>query len=98
MLDGEVTLYADGDTVLAHPGDVVVLPRDVPHGFKNRSGQNAEMLAIVNPSGFDRMIAEVGRPAVPGLPTPPLDDAEKERLRQIAPKYGVEVRPDIDFH
>lgn len=34
-LEGEATFVADGDEVVARPGDIVIVPRDVPHAFKN---------------------------------------------------------------
>ncbi|MEM8866271.1 MAG: cupin domain-containing protein [Planctomycetota bacterium] len=97
VLTGEVELYADGAITTGHPDDVAVLPENIPHCFKNRTASPAEMLAIVTPAGFDRFIAEAGKPALPGQPAPPVDAAEKARLIATSPKYGVELRPDIDF-
>ncbi len=97
ITSGEVELYADGDIVTGHPDDVAVLPVDIPHCFKNRTLNQAEMIAVVAPAGFDRFIAEAGVPARPGEPAPPVNDAEKKRLVAIAPNYGVTLRPDIQF-
>lgn len=97
ITEGEVELYADGAIMTATVDDVAVLPEDIPHCFKNRTDRNAQMIAVLTPSGFDRFIAEVGQPAITGQSPPPVDDDEKRRLAEAAPKYGVTLRPDILF-
>ena len=97
ILSGEVELYADGDIVTGRPGDVAVLPENIPHCFKNRTTERAEMLAVLAPSGFDEFIRRVGQPAESGQDAPPIDDAEKQRLIATAPEFGVVLRPDIEF-
>lgn len=97
IIDGEVELYADGAIVTGHVNDVAVLPINIPHCFKNRTDTRAQMIAVVAPAGFDRFIAEAGVPARPGESAPPVNDDEKKRLIATAPKYGITLRPDIEF-
>lgn len=97
ITEGEVELYADGAVVTGRVGDVAVLPENIPHCFKNRTDRTVQMIAVVTPAGFDRFIAEVGQSPVAGQSPPPVGDAEKKRLKEAAPKYGITLRPDIDF-
>ncbi len=97
ITEGEVELYADGAILTAHEDDVAVLPTGIPHCFKNRSKERAQMIAVVAPAGFDRFIAEAGVPAEPDQVAPQVNDEEKKRLISTAPKYGITLRPDIEF-
>lgn len=97
ITDGEVELFADGKTIVGKPDDVAVLPVNIPHCFKNRTHRTSQMIAVIAPAGFERFIAEAGRPAVAGESPPPIDDAEKSRLIEAAPRYGITLRPDIKF-
>ncbi len=94
---GEVELYADGTIVTGHVDDVAVLPVNIPHCFKNRTSENAQMIAVLAPAGFERFIFEVGQTPITGQSPPPIDDAEKKRLMEAAPKYAITLRPDIHF-
>ena len=50
MLGDEVVTLGPGDTVLA--------PSGVKHGFVNRSGGNAALLALFPKTEFQRVLAE----------------------------------------
>jgi len=51
VLEGELTLYAQGGERTAGPGSFVHLPRGIAHGFANRSGRPARMLVVATPGG-----------------------------------------------
>ncbi len=97
IIDGEVELYADGALATARKDDFAVLPVNIPHCFKNRTNQTSQMIAVLVPAGFERLIVEVGRTPIAGQNPPPIDDAEKKRLLQVAPRYGIKLRPEIHF-
>lgn len=94
---GEIELYADGEIVTGRPGDVAVLPENIPHCFKNRTDKRAEMIAVVAPSGFDQFLRQAGIPAIRGKSAPAVDEAEKQRLVAASPDFGIILRPDIAF-
>lgn len=51
VLEGTITFVTGQNEVEAGPGTFLHLPRAVPHGFFNRSGANARMIAIASPGG-----------------------------------------------
>ena len=51
VLDGTYTLYLDGDWTTAGPGDLVRMPRGVPHAYYNRSDEAARSVFWVSPGG-----------------------------------------------
>jgi quercetin dioxygenase-like cupin family protein len=94
VLRGHLSLYADGLRTHASPGQVICLPRGLPHGFHNLTSEPAEMLCLLAPGGGERFFVEAGRPAQDGeVPAP--DPAELRRILAVATRHGVEMRPDI---
>jgi quercetin dioxygenase-like cupin family protein len=82
MVEGSFELFLDGQTQSAGPGDLVRLPRGIPHGIFNRSGGPVRALFWVAPSLrlyelFTRLHA-VGDPA---------------EVVRISGEYGVEFLP-----
>ena len=64
-----------------------------PHSFRNESGRPAKMLISVAPAGLEEMFFECGIPLAPdATTTPPPTKAEIEKLVEIAPRYGIEIR------
>ena len=49
--EGELDLKLDGEWVKARPGDVVRMPRGVPHGYFNKSDKPCRALFWVSPAG-----------------------------------------------
>src|SRR5215813_5407248 len=60
ILDGQVTLWAGNERIVATPGMFINLPVGVPHSFKNESDKPAKILITVAPAGFEEMFFEVG--------------------------------------
>jgi quercetin dioxygenase-like cupin family protein len=94
VLDGSLTVRADGRDIPASAGTWVTLPKGSLHSFRNTGTTAARMLILVNPSGLEKFFAEVGqeatdRSAVP----PPVTPADIDRLMAVAPRYGMEIRP-----
>ena len=50
MLEGVFDLYLDGQWVKASPGDLVRMPRGLPHGYYNRTDKPTRALFWVSPS------------------------------------------------
>jgi quercetin dioxygenase-like cupin family protein len=96
VLEGEITFTVNGERIVATAGTFANVPVGTPHSFENQSGKPARMLITVAPAGLERMFFEVGVPVPQGATTaPPPSKAEIEKLLQIAPGYGIEIRlPD----
>lgn len=60
VLTGRYDIWLDGKEMVARPGDLVRLPKGVPHGFFNKSGAMATSLFWATPTRtlktlFDRI-------------------------------------------
>jgi mannose-6-phosphate isomerase-like protein (cupin superfamily) len=53
VLEGELTLTAAGEEVVAGPGTFVLVPPGVEHTFANRGDESVRMLNVHAPAGFD---------------------------------------------
>ncbi len=95
VLEGEMTFVADGQKVIARKGSFLNIPKGVVHTFKNEGVADARMLILVAPAGMEEMFEEVGTVATDrsASPTPPTPE-EMEKAAAVAPKYGVEIRPN----
>jgi quercetin dioxygenase-like cupin family protein len=51
VLDGTYTLYLDGEWTSAGPGDLVRMPRGLPHAYYNRTDAEARSVFWVSPGG-----------------------------------------------
>jgi len=51
VLEGTYTLYLGGEWTTAGPGDLVRMPRDIPHAYYNRSDAEARSVFWVSPGG-----------------------------------------------
>lgn len=92
VLEGEVSFQCGEARFRAGPGELVVLPRDVPHTFRVEGDAPARMLALYSPAGAWGFFAAVGQPAAQHeLPPPAPPDIP--RLLAIAPEYGIEILP-----
>jgi hypothetical protein len=69
------------------------MPVGTAHSFKNESGRPAKMLISIAPAGLEKMFFEFCVPLAEGATTaPPPTQAEIEKLLEIAPRYGIEIR------
>lgn len=87
MLQGEVEAWTPSGWQTARAGDVVFLPADVPHTYRNASNEVARFYVFANPSGFEHFYADLARAfAAPGGPTP-------TALAATAEQHGIEFLP-----
>ena len=91
VLEGELTIWVDGSTVVAGAGSFVFGPRDVPHTFVVSSEQ-ARFLLVTEPAGFEGFVRRLAEPAtaavIPPAPTAPPDMGP---VLQAAADYGLEI-------
>lgn len=93
ILEGEITFMIGEQRVVATAGMFANMPVGTPHSFKNESSKPAKMLISVAPAGLENMFFEIGIP-LPEVSTTavPPTKAEIEKLLEIAPRYGIEIR------
>lgn len=91
VVEGEVVVYAGDRRVVATPGSFVNMPVGTPHWFRNESDRPAKMLILVAPGGMEGMFRETGTPAAAAGPIPPLGAAEKQRIGEVAARYGIDI-------
>ena len=82
VLEGEYEIMLDGATMIARPGNTLVIPRGTTHSLKNRLNDPSRMLAIITPSGFENFFAEISR-----LP----NDPEAQEIIEIGKRNDLEL-------
>ena len=84
VLDGtyEVSLGNERRTVSA--GGCAILPRGIPHGFRNVGDTPARFVCVVAPGGLEEFFLEIARCAPPPSPA---------QLVGIARTYGLTLLP-----
>jgi quercetin dioxygenase-like cupin family protein len=93
ILEGEITFQIADQRTVARAGMFANMPVGTPHSFKNESERPAKMLISVAPAGLEKMFFEVGIAVPQGATTaPPPTKAEIEKLLDVAPRYGLEIR------
>jgi quercetin dioxygenase-like cupin family protein len=91
VLEGELTIWVDGETHVAPAGSFVLGPRDIPHTFIV-SSEMARFLLVTEPGDFAGFVRALAEPAPgpelpPGPPTPP----DMELVMKTAAEYGLEI-------
>jgi quercetin dioxygenase-like cupin family protein len=86
ILDGECEVQCGDQTFKATKGSLAILPRKIPHGFRNVGTTPSKILVTITPGGFERFFEEVSR-----LPTDRPPDMEK--IMAVAQKYHLELLP-----
>jgi quercetin dioxygenase-like cupin family protein len=79
VVEGSLEVTVDGRVHLLENGDMIFLPRLVPHGFKALSA--VKMWVSFTPGGVERMFIELAT-LPPGPPDP-------VALRAIGGRYGI---------
>jgi quercetin dioxygenase-like cupin family protein len=85
VLEGEVSVRLGTASHRLRAGDTLALPRGVPHAHRVESEQ-ARILTIATPAGFERLFLEHGSTA--GAPPPP---PPREVMRAAVEQLGVRV-------
>lgn len=81
IVEGSVPFYLDGDWLEAGPGTTIHVPPGIPHAV-DRPGTNAKMIMVIQPSGFDQYLAELGRCSEADL-------ANELVMNALAEKYDI---------
>ena len=92
VLEGELTLFLPGRTLVAGPGEVVHGPMDVPHTEQVTSPGPVRLLGVTTPAGFEQFVAAAGQPAADlTLPPASLPPVDFQVLARLAAAHGIEV-------
>ena len=86
ILEGAYEMQAGDERFTAEAGSMVVIPRDVPHQFRNAGDVPARALMIFRPGGFDELIGEMREAAAAGT----ID----EQRQAIRAKWGIHFEDD----
>ena len=88
VVDGQIRFFIGEQTLDAQAGDLVFLPREVPHASLC-TPEPPRGVATATPGGFESFFAELGTPVEPGAPAapPPAIDA----MAAAAGRRGIEI-------
>lgn len=89
LLSGELEFLSGERTFIAGPGDVVFIPRTLPHRFRNVGVSAAKMLFLYTPGGSEGLFLEIGDEPQPGQQAPVWGPERLPPIADIIAKYGV---------
>lgn len=90
VTEGELTVYMKDKTTVLKAGDHIFIPVSTPHAIKNTGNTIAKGLTVASPSGFARLIREVGLPGKPDG-TAPDEMNDMEKFMRISIELGDEL-------
>lgn len=82
ILDGLAELTVGGRQMHAGPGDVVFLPRNVPHAYRAAGGRSLRMHVIVTPGGLERFFEELSA-------LPASDPPDMATVSAVCARHGI---------
>ena len=83
---GEIEINRGGELLHGRKGDVIYLPKGIPHALRVLGNDEGVALVVcVVPGGFDRFFAACGEEFKKGEPEMPL-------LVKLAAQYGIEFQ------
>ncbi|GAB3799880.1 hypothetical protein GCM10028798_13580 [Humibacter antri] len=88
VTSGTITVLLGEQTVEASAGDVVVKPRGQWHTFWNATDEEATLLEIIVPGGFEGYFAEIDALLRASA------EAPLAAIGAVAARYGLEIRPE----
>jgi len=83
VLEGTMEVQCQNSLIKLEKGATAVLPRGIPHSYRNPGESTARYLVLITPGGFEKCLEEFGR-----LPANQAPDLEK--LVAIGKRYGLE--------
>jgi hypothetical protein len=90
MLEGTMTVSCGDVQDDVGPGDFMLLPRGIPHGFVVPLSGPARFIHLTAPGQFDHFAREVGQPAAE-LVIPPPTDPNIGTLLDAAARYQLGI-------
>jgi quercetin dioxygenase-like cupin family protein len=93
ILEGELRLRVDEQTILCRPGDIVLAPRGVPHTYRVESAKGGRWVTITAHGDFERFVRSLGREAE-YEELPPAVSPSPEQIAELttkAAKFGIVI-------
>jgi quercetin dioxygenase-like cupin family protein len=91
VIEGELTFWVGGETIVAPAGAFVFGPKGIPHTFLV-SSEEARFLLVTEPAGFDQFMRAAGESAPrQEIPPPPTEAPDVAALTALAAEYGIEI-------
>jgi len=81
LTEGELEVTIDSNIITLKAGDVILLPKNVPHAIKNNTDRLAKAHLSLYPAGIEEMFMELSK-----LPAGPPNLAQ---VSEICNRYGV---------
>src|SRR5689334_18273476 len=93
VLEGRYEFEVGEQTLQCGPGEVIYVPRGVPHALMNRSTTTARMLILQSPGGIhEQYFAEAWEPIADLANLPPEGGPpDFAKIRAAAEKQGIEM-------
>jgi quercetin dioxygenase-like cupin family protein len=88
VVDGRIRFFIEDERIDAGPGDLVFLPREIPHAYLVTS-ETAKAVGMVTPGGFEAFFTDVGAPVRADETSGP--PPETAAMVDAALRHGVEV-------
>ena len=89
LLEGIIDFHAGNKKITAGAGELVVLPKGIPHSFTLKS-ETAKALLLITPAGFETVFKEFGKPAET-LDLPPVPEFLPKELFQRIHQRCIEL-------
>jgi quercetin dioxygenase-like cupin family protein len=86
VLEGRVGALLGDAVVYGGPGDLLYKPRGQWHTFWNAADEDASLLEIISPAGFEKYFQELAELFADGKPDP-------VKIGPVAKRYGLELDP-----
>ncbi len=93
VLSGEVQVDAGGLTHRLKAGEVAILPRGAAHRLGNAGPEQAQVLVLCTPSGFEDFVREAGEVGTAQTLARAPDATAIARLGKLADRFGIEILP-----
>jgi quercetin dioxygenase-like cupin family protein len=91
VIEGELTFWVGGETIVASAGTFVFGPKGIPHTFMVSSDE-ARFLLVTEPGGFERFVRAFAEPArALTIPPPVSAPPDMARLAALAAENGLEI-------
>lgn len=88
VMDGQIRFFIGEQHIDAQPGDLVYLPREVPHAYLVTS-ETSRGVGTATPGGFESFFTELRAPVKPGAPEAPPPAIED--MAAAAARRGIEI-------
>lgn len=91
VIEGELTFWVGGETIVAPAGSFVFGPKGIPHTFIV-SSEEARFLLVAQPAGFEQFMRAAGQPATAlEIPAPAAPPSDLGPLIALAAAHGIEI-------